>query len=110
MKLLTGQTVPNGGPMINYPAYGSGQQFYPNNHAMHTLLAAQQFQQLQIQTQKQQQQLQQHQLHHHQLQQQQQLHQQQELQQHQQAGDVKMRGPLASTANQKDNASDGTKD
>lgn len=68
----------NGGPVMNFPPYGGGQQFYPNNHAMHTLLATQQFQQLQIHSQKQQQQqqLQQHQLH--------------QLQQ-QQTGDLKMR-------------------
>lgn len=95
LKVLTGQAIPNGGPMMNYASFGSGQQFYPNNHAMHTLLAAQQFQQLQIQTQKQQHQFQQHQLHH-QLQQQQSQHEQQ-----QPAGDLKFRGPIASP-NQKD--------
>nr|KYP65987.1 putative transcription factor PosF21 [Cajanus cajan] len=61
LKVLTGQVVPNGGP-INFSSFGGGQQFYPNNQAMHTLLAAQQFQQLQIHSQKQQQQFQQHQL------------------------------------------------
>lgn len=60
LKVLTGQVVPNGGP-INFASFGGGQQFYPNNQAMHTLLAAQQFQQLQIHSQKQQHQLQQQQ-------------------------------------------------
>ncbi|KAE9600404.1 hypothetical protein Lal_00046364 [Lupinus albus] len=90
LKILTGQAMPpNGGPMMNFASLGGGQQFHPNsNHAMHTLIAAQQFQQLQIHPQKQQQ--------HHQFQQQQQMlqqqqHQQQQEQQHQQSGDLKMR-------------------
>lgn len=91
LKVLTGQAIPNGGPMMNFPSFGTGQQFYPNNHAMHTLLTTQQFQQLQIQSQKQQQQ--QHQFQQHQLQQQ--LQQQQEQLQ-QQSGDVKTRGMPAS--------------
>ncbi|RDX95438.1 putative transcription factor PosF21, partial [Mucuna pruriens] len=54
LKILTGQAMPpNGGPMMNFASFGGGQQFYPSNHAMHTLLAAQQFQQLQIHPQKQ---------------------------------------------------------
>ncbi|KAK5841226.1 putative transcription factor PosF21 -like protein [Gossypium arboreum] len=53
LKVLTGQSIPNGGPMMNYASYGVNQQYYPNNQAMHTLLTAQQFQQLQIQSQKQ---------------------------------------------------------
>lgn len=89
----------NGGPMMNFASFGGGQQFYPNNQAMHTLLTAQQFQQLQIHSQKQQHQFQQHQLH--QLQQQQ-LQQQEQ----QQSGDLKMRGGLVPSPNQKDNASD----
>ncbi|KAL9380401.1 hypothetical protein Peur_026058 [Populus x canadensis] len=101
LKVLTGQT-PNGGPMMNYASFGGGQQLYPNNQAMHTFLAAQQFQQLQIHSQKQQQQQQQFQLH--QLQQQQ-LQQQQEQQQQQQGGDLKMRGSLTSSS-QKDNGSE----
>ncbi|KAF7824340.1 putative transcription factor PosF21 [Senna tora] len=102
LKVLTGQAVPNGGPMMNFNSFGGGQQFYPNNHAMHTLLAAQQFQQLQIHSQKQQHQhqFQQHQLH--QLQQQQM--QQQQEQQHQQTGDLKMRGSTPSPSSQ-DNVS-----
>ncbi|KAF8041365.1 hypothetical protein BT93_A0084 [Corymbia citriodora subsp. variegata] len=96
LKVLTGQGIPNGGgPMMNYASFGSGQQFYPNNHSMHTLLAAQQFQHLQIQSQKQQHQFQQHQLHH-QLQQQQLQHEQQ-----QPAGDLKFRASIPSL-NQKD--------
>ncbi|WVZ02541.1 hypothetical protein V8G54_023347 [Vigna mungo] len=73
LKLMTGQAISNGG---HFASFGGGQQFYPNNHAMYTLLAAQKFQQLQIQSQKKQQQ--------HQLQQQQQQFQQQQQQlQHQ---------------------------
>ncbi|XP_058748900.1 probable transcription factor PosF21 [Vicia villosa] len=100
LKVLTGQAIPpNGGPMMNFASFGGGQQFYPNNnnnnHAMHTLLAAQQFQQLQIHPQKQQHQFQ-HQFQQHQQQiqqhQMQQQHQQQEQQQQQQqSGDLKMR-------------------
>ncbi|KAJ6419079.1 hypothetical protein OIU84_029227 [Salix udensis] len=88
LKVLTGQ-APNGGPMMNYASFGGGQQLYPNNQTMHTFLAAQQFQQLQIHSQKQQQQ--QFQLH--QLQQQQ-LQQQQQ----QQGGDLQMRGSMASSS------------
>ncbi|KAJ6917476.1 hypothetical protein NC652_019731 [Populus alba x Populus x berolinensis] len=90
LKVLTGQ-VPN------YASFGGGQQLYPNNQAMHTFLAAQQFQQLQIHSQKQQQQ--QFQLH--QLQQQ----QLQQQQQQQQGGDLQMRGSMASSS-QKDNSSE----
>ncbi|KAI4324349.1 hypothetical protein L6164_023896 [Bauhinia variegata] len=82
LKVLTGQAMPNGGPMMNFASFG-GQQFYPNNHSMHTLLAAQQFQQLQIHSQKPQHQFQPHQPH---------QFQQQQEQQQQQAGDSKMRG------------------
>ncbi|KAM4113855.1 hypothetical protein ACJW30_04G026400 [Castanea mollissima] len=106
LKVLTGQAMPNGGPMMNFASFGGGQQFYPNNHAMHTVLTTQQFQQLQIHSQKQQQQFQQHQLH--QLQQQQMQQQQQELQQQQQqqqTGDLKLRGSMSSPS-QKENASD----
>jgi hypothetical protein len=88
LKVLTGQ-VPN------YASFGGGQQLYPNNQAMHTFLAAQQFQQLQIHSQKQQQQ--QFQLH--------QLQQQQLQQQQQQGGDLQMRGSMASSS-QKDNSSE----
>jgi hypothetical protein len=94
LKVLTGQT-PNGGPMMNYASFGGGQQLYPNNQAMHTFLAAQQFQQLQIHSQKQQQQ--QFQLH--------QLQQQQLQQQQQQGGDLQMRGSMASSS-LKDNSSE----
>ncbi|KAK2641901.1 hypothetical protein Ddye_023664 [Dipteronia dyeriana] len=100
LKLLTGQAMSNGGPMMNFTSFGGGQQFYPNNQAMHnTLLTAQQFQQLQIHSQKQQQQQQQQQ----QQFQQHQLHQHQQEQQHQQTADL--RG-LVSSQNQNDNASD----
>ncbi|CAJ1955538.1 unnamed protein product [Sphenostylis stenocarpa] len=99
LKILTGQAMPpNGGPMMNFTSFGGGQQFYPNNHAMHTLLAAQQFQQLQIHPQKQQ--------HQHQFQQlqQQMLQQQQRDQQHQPSSDLKMREASPSPC-PKDNAS-----
>ncbi|KAK1413574.1 hypothetical protein QVD17_35350 [Tagetes erecta] len=50
LKLLTGQSLTNGGPMVNFPPlFGPNQRFNPNNQAMHTMLTAQQFQQLQIQ-------------------------------------------------------------
>lgn len=92
MKMLTGQAVSNGGPMMNFPAsFGANQPFYPSNQAMNTLLTAQQFQSLQIHSQKQQ--FQQHQLH--------QLQQQQQLQQH--LGDFKLRPAIPSP---KDNMSD----
>ncbi|KAJ8534707.1 hypothetical protein K7X08_016435 [Anisodus acutangulus] len=108
LKVLTGQAMANGGPMMNFPtSFGGNQQFYSNNQAMHTLLAAQQLQQLQIHSQKQQHQFQQHQLH--QFQQQQLQHQQQQplMQQQEQlsqAGDVMSRSSLSSAQN--DNASD----
>ncbi|KAK9672221.1 hypothetical protein RND81_12G085400 [Saponaria officinalis] len=41
LKMLTGQAMSNGGPMMNFPAsFGGSQPFYPNNQSMHTLLAA----------------------------------------------------------------------
>ncbi|XP_073284285.1 probable transcription factor PosF21 [Primulina huaijiensis] len=50
LKMLTGQTILNGGAKMNIPAsYGANQQYYPNNHVANTLLTAQQLQQLQIQ-------------------------------------------------------------
>ncbi|KAL6194248.1 hypothetical protein ACLB2K_035332 [Fragaria x ananassa] len=116
LKVLTGQAMPNGGPMMNFASFGAGaapapgQQFYPNNQAMHTLLTAQQFQQLQIHSQKQQHQFQQHQLHQlqqqHMQQQQQQLHHQQQQQQQQQqelSGDMQI-GATMHSPSQKDNA------
>ncbi|KAK6914538.1 Basic-leucine zipper domain [Dillenia turbinata] len=104
LKVLTGQNMSNGGPMMNFsPSYGANQQFYPNNHAMQTLLTAQQFQQLQIHPQKQQHQLQQHQLHQLQLRQ---MQQQQEHQQpQQQSGDMRIRSPVPSSG-QKEDSSD----
>ncbi|XP_074281456.1 putative transcription factor PosF21 [Silene latifolia] len=64
LKMLTGQAMSNnGGPMMNYPpSFGANQPYYPNNQAMHTLLTAQQLQQLQIHSQKQHQFQQHHQL------------------------------------------------
>ncbi|XP_052207558.1 probable transcription factor PosF21 [Diospyros lotus] len=105
LKMLTGQAIPNG-PMMNFPSsFGANQQFYPNNHAMHTLLTAQQFQQLQIHSQKQQHPFQQHQLHPFQQQQVQHQQQPQQEQQQQQTGDLKMRGSMPSPS-QKENSSD----
>ncbi|KAG7568765.1 Basic-leucine zipper domain [Arabidopsis thaliana x Arabidopsis arenosa] len=70
LKVLTGQVAPS---TLNYGSFGSNQQFYSNNQSMQTILAAKQFQQLQIHSQKQQQQQQQQ----HQQQQQYQFQQQQ---------------------------------
>ncbi|XP_059298916.1 probable transcription factor PosF21 [Lycium ferocissimum] len=113
LKVLTGQGIANGGPMMNFPtSFGGNQQFYSNNQAMHTLLAAQQLQQLQIHSHKQQHQFQQHQLH--QFQQQQLQHQQQQplmqqqQEQLQQAGDMMSRSSMSSAQN--DNTSDIAKD
>ena len=103
LKVLTGQSMPNGGPMMNFASFGAGQQFYPNNNSMHTLLTTQQFQQLQIHSQKQQHQFQQQQLH--QLQQQQMQQELQQQQQQQQTGDLKRRGSMSSPS-QTENASD----
>ncbi|KAK9058370.1 hypothetical protein SSX86_023211 [Deinandra increscens subsp. villosa] len=45
LKLLTGQNLTNGGPMVNFrPLFGPNQRFTPNNQSMHTMLTAQQFQ------------------------------------------------------------------
>ncbi|KAF5742745.1 hypothetical protein HS088_TW09G00805 [Tripterygium wilfordii] len=93
LKLLTGQAIANGGPMMNFASFGAGQQFHPNNNAMQTLLTAQQLQQLQLHSQRQQHQFQPHQMH--------QLHQQQQ----QQAGDLKVIGSILPPG-QKDKASD----
>ncbi|XP_022878918.1 probable transcription factor PosF21 isoform X1 [Olea europaea var. sylvestris] len=65
LKVLTGQAMPNSGPMLTFPgcaSFGSNQRYYPNSRATHTMLTGQQLQQLQIRSQKQQHQLQQHQL------------------------------------------------
>ncbi|KAL6548782.1 putative transcription factor PosF21 [Orobanche gracilis] len=102
LKVLTGQTIANGGSMMNFPAsYGANQQYYSNNQAMHTLLTAQQLQQLQIHSQKTQQFQQQHQLH--QFQQSQSSMQQQ--QQHEQVGNMKLRSSI-----QKDHGHDASPD
>ncbi|ESQ51722.1 hypothetical protein EUTSA_v10016790mg [Eutrema salsugineum] len=69
LKVLTGQAAPNGASAMNYGSLGSNQQFYSNNQSMQTILAAQQFQQLQIHSQKQLQHQQQFQLQQQQLQQ-----------------------------------------
>ncbi|XWS13202.1 hypothetical protein CRYUN_Cryun36dG0017200 [Craigia yunnanensis] len=99
LKVLTGQSMPNGGPMMNFASFGASQQYYPNNHAMHTLRTAQQFQQLQIHPQKHQHQ---HQFPPHQLHQ---LQQQQQYQQQQQTVEMRVRGSVPSP-NQKDGSSD----
>ncbi|MBA0696204.1 hypothetical protein Goari_002779 [Gossypium aridum] len=93
LKMLTVQPMPNGGGMMNFASFGATQQYYPNNHAKQTLLAAQQFQQLQLHSQK----------HQHQHQHQfapNQLHHQQE-----QTGEMRARGSMPSR-NQKDSSSD----
>ncbi|KAK4424992.1 putative transcription factor PosF21 [Sesamum alatum] len=113
LKVLTGQTIANGGAMMNFPtSYGSSQQYYANNHAVHTLLTAQQLQQLQIHSQKQQQQQQQHQFQQHQLhqfQQQQLQHQQPQssMQQQEPTGDMKLKNSMSSSV-QKDLSSDAS--
>ncbi|KAK4387952.1 putative transcription factor PosF21 [Sesamum angolense] len=98
LKALTGQTIPNGGPMMSIPtSYGSNQQYYPNNHnhTVNTLLTAQKLQQLQLHSQKQHHQFHQHHLHPFQQQQLQQPQSQSSVQQQeqqlQQAGDMKLR-------------------
>ncbi|KAG8375917.1 hypothetical protein BUALT_Bualt09G0009100 [Buddleja alternifolia] len=79
LKVLTGQTIPNSGPMMSIPtSYGASQQYYTNNQSVHTFLTAQQLQQLQIQSQKPQNQFQQYQQRQHQ-----QLQQSQSSMQHQ---------------------------
>ncbi|KAL0349324.1 UNVERIFIED_CONTAM: putative transcription factor PosF21 [Sesamum angustifolium] len=110
LKVLTGQTIANGGAMMNFPtSYGSSQQYYANNHAVHTLLTAQQLQQLQIHSQKQQQQqqqqFQQHQLH--QFQQQQLQHQQPQssMQKQEPTGEFKLKNSMPQSV-QKDLSSD----
>ncbi|KAL0368641.1 UNVERIFIED_CONTAM: putative transcription factor PosF21 [Sesamum calycinum] len=104
LKALTGQTIPNGGPMMSIPtSYGSNQQFYPNNHnhTVNTLLTAQKLQQLQLHSQKQHHQFHQHHLHPFQQQQLQQPQSQSSVQQQeqqlQQAGDMKLRSSLPSS-------------
>ncbi|KAL4312308.1 hypothetical protein GQ457_01G034820 [Hibiscus cannabinus] len=92
LKVLTGQPMPNSGPVGNYASFGANQQYYPNNQAMHTHLTAQQFQQLQIQSQKHPHPFQSHQLH------------QQDQPQHK-TGDMGVRGSMASP-NHKDASSD----
>ncbi|KAJ4956164.1 hypothetical protein NE237_012947 [Protea cynaroides] len=99
LKLMTGQVIPNGSAMMGYgSSFGANQQFYPNSHAMHTILAANQFQQLQIHSQQQPQQQPQQSLRQQQqslqFQQQQQVHPQQIPQQ--QTADLRMKGALAS--------------
>ncbi|XP_078435239.1 basic-leucine zipper (bZIP) transcription factor family protein [Wolffia australiana] len=56
LKVITGQSMPNGSPMMNLgsSSFGGGQQFYPHNHhSVQSLLAAQQLQQLQLHSQRQ---------------------------------------------------------
>lgn len=115
LKAVTGA---NGGPLMNFPpSFGSNQQqqqqqqpFYPQNQAMNTMLTAQQFQQLQIQSHKQHQQFQQQHLH--QLQQQQfhQLQQQQQQQNLPQSGDLKARSSMSLKEHGSDLNPHGSKD
>lgn len=95
LKAVTGQ---NSGAVMNFPpSFGSNQQFYSQNQSMNTMLTAQQFQQLQIQSHTQQHQFQQQQLH----------HQQQQQEQHMApSGDQKM----TSSMSIKEHGSDGSKD
>ncbi|XP_020963727.1 probable transcription factor PosF21 [Arachis ipaensis] len=55
LRVLTGQALPNGGAPMNFASsVGGEQQFQSKNQSMHTILAAQQLQQLQIRSRKQQ--------------------------------------------------------
>ncbi|XP_071736273.1 probable transcription factor PosF21 [Rutidosis leptorrhynchoides] len=115
LKAITGQNLANSGPMMNFQnsSFASNQQqlFYPKNKAMNTMLTAQQFQQLQIQSHKQQHQFQQQHLH--QLQQQQQQQQQLQHQQEQnmsQSGDIKTRSSMNLMEHGSDLNPHGTKD
>ncbi|KAK1411451.1 hypothetical protein QVD17_38000 [Tagetes erecta] len=101
LKAVTGQNIGNGGPTMNFPSsFGSSQQFYTQNQAMNTMLTAQQFQQLQIQSHKQQQQ---HQLY--------QLQQQQQQERHlAQSGDIKSRSSMSLKEHGSDVNSHGSKD
>ncbi|CAA0839365.1 Basic-leucine zipper (bZIP) transcription factor family protein [Striga hermonthica] len=95
LKVLTGQTMTNGGAMMNFPpSYGaSQQQYYGNNQAVHTLLTAQQLQQLQIHSQKQQPP--------------QQFQQFQQQQEQLQAANLKLRNSMSSSV-QKDHGPDAS--
>ncbi|XLU25828.1 hypothetical protein S245_061894, partial [Arachis hypogaea] len=54
LRVLTGQALPNGGAPMNFASsVGGEQQFQSKNQSMHTILAAQQLQQLQIRSRKQ---------------------------------------------------------
>ncbi|KAL0456270.1 UNVERIFIED_CONTAM: putative transcription factor PosF21 [Sesamum latifolium] len=111
LKVLTGQTIANGGAMMNFPtSYGSSQQYYANNHAVHTLLTAQQLQQLQIHSQKQHQQQQQHQFQQHQLHQfqQQQLQHQSSMQQQEPTGDMKLKNSMSPSVQKDLSSSDAS--
>ncbi|WOL00902.1 hypothetical protein Cni_G09615 [Canna indica] len=50
LKIATGQAITNSGQMVNYAqsSFGVNQQYYHQNHAMQSLLAAHQLQQLHI--------------------------------------------------------------
>ncbi|KAI3776240.1 hypothetical protein L1987_46013 [Smallanthus sonchifolius] len=100
LKTVTGA---NGAVMSFPPSFGSNQQFYSQNQAMNTMLTAQQFQQLQIQSHKQQHQFHQQHLHHLQ----QQLHQQHQQEQHLAASDD---SKMISSMSVKEHGSDGPKD
>ncbi|KAL4284229.1 hypothetical protein GQ457_16G028150 [Hibiscus cannabinus] len=99
LKVLTShQSMPNGGPMMNYASLGGSQQHYPKNHGMQALLSAQQLQQLQVQSQKYLPQLPPH------LLQQLQLQQQHQQEQQMQTGEMRVRASMLSP-NRKDGPS-----
>ncbi|XP_073116278.1 probable transcription factor PosF21 [Elaeis guineensis] len=85
LKIATGQAIPNGGQIMNFgPSFGTTQQYYHQSHAMQSLLAARQLQQLQIHSQ-------------HQQQMHPQQHQPQVQQQQQQSpAELKMKGVMTS--------------
>lgn len=94
LKIATGQTITNGGRMMNFgPSFGATQQYYHQSHAMQSLLAARQLQQLQIHSQ-------------HQQQMHPQQHQPQLQQQQQQSpAELKMKGVMTS---QRESTSDSS--
>ncbi|KAK8560695.1 hypothetical protein V6N13_026131 [Hibiscus sabdariffa] len=99
LKVLTShQSMPNGGPMMNYASLGGSQQHYPKIHGMQALLSAQQLQQLQVQSQKYLPQLPPH------LLQQLQLQQQHQQEQQMQTGEMRVRASMLSP-NRKDGPS-----
>ncbi|KAF5184339.1 bZIP transcription factor [Thalictrum thalictroides] len=87
LKVITGQAITGVGSLMNFGStHRSNQPFYPNNQTMHGVLAAHQFQQLQIQSQ-------------------QSLQLQQQQLQQQQTGDIKLKGSLSSVSHRDDSFS-----